>query len=344
MTLPPRTELSPGCVTGVGSLPFLDADEAVEFVAEHCPEFPFWPQLPRRSAGEGVIGQGMGRLIEYLEPSHWPYCWAVRRGAETAFAAALDEYDAGLIPETAEGFFALERAFRSGRFCSARAVKAQLQGPATLAHCLFLQGQPMSRNSIWLERLSRFLERQAAWQVARLSALGLPVVLVLDEPAMALAGRLGPEASAIISALRWVIEAARRERAAVGIHCCAPLPSGLLAGLELDLLSFDANLPAMGHRFFGLARGILRRGGHLAFGLAPTGPSSATPESMESRWLAVASSIGDPTAVAERTLITATCGLGLSSPIETLDSFTLARQLGGQINAFAATPMASGLA
>ena len=33
--------LSPGCVTGVGSLPFLDADQAVEFVAEHCPELPF---------------------------------------------------------------------------------------------------------------------------------------------------------------------------------------------------------------------------------------------------------------------------------------------------------------
>ena len=72
--------ISPGCVTGVGSLPFIDPDEAVAFVAEHCPQLPFWPQLPRRTAGEGVIGQGMGALIEYLEPSARPYCWAVRRG------------------------------------------------------------------------------------------------------------------------------------------------------------------------------------------------------------------------------------------------------------------------
>ena len=56
--------LPPGCVTGVGSLPFVDADEAVEFVAEFSPELPFWPQLPMRAAGEGVIAQGMGALIE----------------------------------------------------------------------------------------------------------------------------------------------------------------------------------------------------------------------------------------------------------------------------------------
>ncbi|MGA7498070.1 MAG: hypothetical protein WBX00_15190 [Isosphaeraceae bacterium] len=186
--------LSPGCVTGVGSLPFIDPDEAVAFVAEHCPQLPFWPQLPRRTAGEGVIGQGMGTLIEYLEPSARPYCWAVRRGAESAFTAALNCCDAGLSPETAAGFFALERAIRSGRFSSARAVKAQLEGPATLAHCLFLNGESVSRIPGWLDRLARFLERQVAWQVRKLGTLDLPVVLVLDEPALALVGGMSPAA------------------------------------------------------------------------------------------------------------------------------------------------------
>src|ERR1700678_424916 len=94
-----RAGLSPGCVTGVGSLPFTDAGEAVEFVAEFSPELPFWPQLPLRDPGEGVIAQGMGSLIEYLEPADQKYCWSVRSGAAAAFAAALERADAGLIPE-----------------------------------------------------------------------------------------------------------------------------------------------------------------------------------------------------------------------------------------------------
>jgi hypothetical protein len=332
---------SPGCVTGVGSLPFVDADEAVEFVAEFSPELPFWPQLPMRSAGEGVIAQGMGSLIEYLEPADRPYCWSVRSGAAGAFAAALEGHDAGLNPETARGFFALERAIQAGRFPGARAVKAQVEGPATLAHCLFLDGVPVARVSGWLDRLAGFLERQAAWQVRRLAKLGLPVVFVLDEPAVSLVDGKSRAAPAAAGELRRVLGAARRAGAVVGIHCCAPIPSAAFRGVGLDLLSFDANLPTDGG-FVDLARSILDRGGYLAFGLAPTGSSSATVESMEARWLALASSLGDVTTVAARSLVTATCGLGLSTSSETVASFILAREMGTAIHTHAAASASGG--
>jgi hypothetical protein len=336
MTTLLRAGLSPGCVTGVGSLPFLDADEAVGFVAEHCPELPFWPQLPRRTSGEGVIGQGMGMLIEYLELSSRPYCWSVRGGAGPAFEAALEGDDAGLNPETAAGFFALERAIESGQFPAARAVKAQIEGPATLAHCLFMDGEPVSRIPGWLERLAGFLERQVAWQVGRLRNLGLPVLFVIDEPALSLVDEAGHSADAVAPALRRVLDAARVAGAAVGVHCCAPLPAVAFAGLGLDLLSFDAHLPVADDGFSGLARDILGRGGSLAFGLAPTGPSSMTAESMEARWLALASTIGDPREVAARSVVTATCGLGLSTEAETSHSFALARRAAEAIRSHAA--------
>ena len=38
-----------------------------------------------------------------------------------------------------------------------------------------------------------------------------------------------------------------------------------------------------------------------------------TADSMEARWLALASSLGDPHDVAAQSIITATCGLGLST-------------------------------
>ena len=266
----------------------------------------------------------------------------MRSGAAVAFAAALERDDAGLDPETAGGFFALERAIQSGRFSRARAAKAQLEGPATLAHCLFLDGVPVARVPGWLDRLAGFLERQAAWQVRRLAGLGLPVVFVLDEPAVSLVDGKSRAAPAAAAALRRVLGAARREGAAVGIHCCAPLPSAAFRGLGLDLLSFDANLPT-DEGFSDLARGIMDREGYLAFGLAPTGSSSATALSMEARWLTLASSLGDLTAVAARSLVTATCGLGLSTPAETIASFTMARETGAAIRTRALAPASGGL-
>ena len=125
--------LSPGCVTGVGSLPFTDPEEAVAFVAEYAPELPFWPQLPRRRPGEGVIAQGLGPLAAFLEPAARPFCWQARPCEGRAFWAALDGEEARLAPNTAAGFFAFERAAQEGRFRWAAALKAQSEGPITLA-------------------------------------------------------------------------------------------------------------------------------------------------------------------------------------------------------------------
>jgi hypothetical protein len=329
-----KVSLSPGCVTGVGSLPHTDPEEAVEFVAEYCPELPFWPQLPQRCAGEGFVGQGLGRLIEYLEPSERPYWWNVRESARANFEAGLENAEAGLLPETAGGFHALERAIRANRFPMAKALKAQIEGPVTLAHCLLLDGEPVSRSSEWLARLAGFLERQVAWQVRRLRALGLPVMFVLDEPTLTptLVRRAGPGLEAIVASVRRVLDAARREGAIAGIHSCAPLPLGLLAQLDLDLLSFDAHLEIDEGAFVQFGRAMAEREGYLAYGLAPTGSTTLTLEVMEHRWRALAAHLGSLPAVAERSLVTATCGLGLSTAAEAAMSFTLARRMGALFN------------
>jgi hypothetical protein len=56
-----------------------------------------------------------------------------------------------------------------------------------------------------------------------------------------------------------------------------------------------------------------------------------------------ASTLGDVTTVAARSLVTATCGLGLSTMAETVDSFTLAREVGTAIHTNAAAPASGGL-
>ena len=101
-------------------------------------------------------------------------------------------------------------------------------------------------------------------------------------------------------------------------------------------MSFDANLPVDEIGFVHLARDIDRRKGYLAYGLAPTGSTVTTVESMEARWYALASMLGPPSVVATQSLVTATCGLGLSTPAEAANSFALARRLAQSLRPCAA--------
>jgi hypothetical protein len=69
-----------GAVTGIGSLPLTSAASATRSVAELSPEIPFWPQLPRLSKRESVIGQGLGLVADLIEPRKEGYGYQVQQG------------------------------------------------------------------------------------------------------------------------------------------------------------------------------------------------------------------------------------------------------------------------
>ena len=53
-----------GLATGIGSLPFIDADEAVRFVRNHFPVIPHWPQMPNLGMEEHFIFQFLKPLVD----------------------------------------------------------------------------------------------------------------------------------------------------------------------------------------------------------------------------------------------------------------------------------------
>ena len=59
----PTTVLAAGMATGVGSLPHRDADAAAALVLRCLPELPAAPQLPQRSAREGMLAQWMHGVV-----------------------------------------------------------------------------------------------------------------------------------------------------------------------------------------------------------------------------------------------------------------------------------------
>lgn len=331
--------LPAGCVTGVGSLPFADAVEAVDFVSRHCPRLPFWPQLPRRCANEAMITQVLGGLSQYLEPAGQPFCWSICESHEATFAKALRDLPAAMIPETASGFFEFERRLHANQFQDAAGIKGQLVGPLTLARCLFSRGKSLASQPVWLELITDFVSRQAVWQIRRLKAGGRPIVLVVDEPLLGHFSEVesspasGWRAHELVAAIERVLQTIRDTGEIAGLHCCAPLLTGVIENLSIDYLSFDAQLVQDVSGLARLGKQILDGGGLLAFGLVPTihAPDADEIPALTSQWFGMASNIDDVRNVASRTIVTATCGIGFGTLEHANRSFQVATEVGESI-------------
>ena len=325
-----------GAVTGIGSLPFTDPADAVAFVAAAAPEIPFWPQLPGRDSAEGMISQSLSLGWPGLRRLDGTIHARVDEADLDVFKAVLRSADPSLDDRQAAGFAEFRRAARAGAFPHATMVKGQLTGPMTLAWFVSCADEPVIARPSVVEALAARVVRQATWQAQALRTLGLPVLIFLDEPALAVLTRIGTGAWAA-GVLREVCDAIRLAGARVGIHCCTtPVHFELLAGARPDVISFDAwqcDVTTTAARYWS-------GGGITAFGLVPTGDTPPDVVDVFGRWLAAASLADDPATVARRTVVTPTCGLGLTRPGDTEAAFLLASAAGRMIGEMAGRPLA----
>src|SRR5271169_7241428 len=92
-----------GAVTGIGSLPLTSVTSAIGAVAELSPEVPFWPQLPRLSERESVVGQGLGTVADLIEPRNEGYGYQVKEGRIDSLFEILHRSVGDLTPANAVG-------------------------------------------------------------------------------------------------------------------------------------------------------------------------------------------------------------------------------------------------
>ncbi len=313
-------------VTGIGSLPLASTASAIAAVAQFTPEIPFWPQLPRLSESEGVIGQGLGLVTDLIEPRGQDYGYQVKAGKMDAVLAILHRSTGQLPLSNAAAFGAFEEALAGGLFPSAIAVKGQIEGPITLAAYLFYKNEPFLSDPALFAAVAFHVSQVICWQTNRLQSVGLPVLLFVDEPALCLSAHREVSEDQRLSALAVILDDARTRGAIAGLHCCAARPFERMCRLKPDILSFDAH---EGLELFFANRHALefvRNGGLVAYGMVPTWPSLAAldPAALFARWLAAASLADHPQELAQRSMITATCGLGLLEPSAVAESFNLA--------------------
>ncbi|MBI5154860.1 hypothetical protein HZA57_06455 [Candidatus Poribacteria bacterium] len=139
-----RAVFEPRCaVGGVGSLPFTDAGEALDFVFTETPQLPAWPQLPQRGSWESMMSQFLwgGRTADG---------WVQNAAGFRPFLAEVGKH--GVL-----------------------AARGQLLGPATA--CCFREVTPEQG----VEFLTRIAVWQAE-QLLAAARPGTPVVVTLDEP------------------------------------------------------------------------------------------------------------------------------------------------------------------
>lgn len=321
-----------GAVTGIGSLPQRSTEEAIEAVPRWCPAIPFWPQLPQRNAQEGIIAQALGLLGEWIEPRREGFGYVVKDGCIDRVVQGLHRSDGALREEWAGGFFALEESWRDGKLPLAQAVKGQIEGPITLAAYLFYRDKTFLADASLFAAVAFHVSQIVCWQTERLRAMGLPVLLFVDEPALCL--RAAPTTEErLLSALSATLEDARARGAWAGLHCCAASPFARMCQVGADVLSFDAHEGLEEFFLNAAAQRFLQGGGLVAYGLIPTRKDlqDAEASAIFRRWLAAAAMAGDPPQLARQALVTATCGLGLLDEAAAEESFALAAEVGAML-------------
>jgi methionine synthase II (cobalamin-independent) len=335
----------------IGSLPVADHNEALDLVLASTPRIPLWAQLPVFQE-EGMVPQympGMPGLVQVEER------WRVDTGSD-AFEAELTRFYEdylqaaenetallksrfGLAPDVARGFHVFME--RVGRLPSPPlAVKGQVTGPVTFGLGLKdRQDRPVFYDLHARDAAVKLLALKAAWQVARLKTLGVPVIVFVDEPALAGYGSselISISGEEITAALDEVFAAIHQAGGLAGIHVCANTDWGLLLNTTVDVVNFDAY--GYAERFLlytDQVRDFLARDGLIAWGIVPTGPADVidqeSVETLVARWqelMTAAVRAGlDPDRLRRQSFITPSCGTGSLSVAHARKVLDLTREV-----------------
>jgi hypothetical protein len=287
--------------TGVGSLPFAEPATAARHAARAY-ELPFCPQLPRLDGD--MVHEWLG-----ADPGRCGWNPDRDRQRPAAWDALLEQ----LIAQPPQH----------------RVVKLQVTGPVTLAVALERSTGSIGAGppSVALAReVAQWLAAAAAEQIERLGALGLDVLLVIDEPGLAGAGLSGADGG-LWHVLRDT------GAAAWGLHICGALPWGVIDAGDLDVLSFDVARYGLEPHARRALRRLLGRGGRIAWGvLDPVDPGDAGDAAgiLAGALAALAGPALPLDVIAGRSLLTPSCGSGrLSERRERLVATTLDAAVAG---------------
>jgi methionine synthase II (cobalamin-independent) len=227
-----------------------------------------------------------------------------------------------ITPKHAEGFFDFLSRIEQMEDAPL-AVKGQITGPITFTTGLKdKKGRAILFDEQVKDAAVKLIAMKARWQVRQLAIFGVPVVIFLDEPALAGFGSselIGLSKDEVGACLNEVFEAVHAEGGVTGIHVCANTDWSMVMESQADIVNFDAY--GYFDRFMLYEDHIVeffRSDRVLAWGLVPTlNPEDLLREdtdSLAARFFDQVDRVAalgiETAAVLSQSLITPSCGAG----------------------------------
>jgi hypothetical protein len=344
--------LQPGCLPMlIGSFPLDDHAATSRLIMQYTPDIPLWAQLPV-FAEEGMVPQFLPGMPGVVDRNGKMYIDTAAETFDGDLVAFFEDYMAAdEDPERlTNSRFSLNAA--TGRGVDAlldtlswldhrpAAVKGQVTGPITFCTGVKDQdGRAIFYNETLRDAAVKHLTLNARWQIRTLSGPGCPVIVFIDEPALAGFGSselISISKEEIFACLKEVVDAIHADGGLAGIHVCANTDWSLVLESGADIVNFDAY--AYFDRFIlygSQIREFISAGRMLAWGIVPTlNPEEILRETVDSlyagwldRFRQVEALDLAPEIIRSQSFITPSCGVGSLSPDLAERVLTLTRDL-----------------
>lgn len=326
-----------GLATGIGSLPYIDADPALSLIFANMPEIPHWPQLPQRGGAEGFVYQFLSPLVKAglividqekvffdNQNPRWPQnladFYSLYLAVEQGDMGALENF--ALPHEAATGFFAFMETVKLRGPGEAVYFKGHLAGPLTIGMQLKDAGGRLSYYEDQLRDLIvKTLALHARWQAIKLAGLGRPAIIFVDEPAIGVCGSsscITITRDMVISDINEIFNQIHMAGALAGVHSCDAIDWSILYQSSVDIVNLDVY--NYGHSLIPFAaeqKSYIERGGLMAWGIVPTNEDAygQTEDSLlailENLWHELEFRGISRQRLLRQSLITPACGTGL---------------------------------
>lgn len=321
--------------TAIGSLPYLNSEEAGSLMLRHFKSIPFWPQLPDRDFRENMyaqFGEGFpGFTIEddrlFVDKD------SASDQLEKFYQAYLDNN---------LSYFKISKDYAAGLhyFLSLKEirtpfVKGHVTGPFSWGLTIAdKERRPVIYDDLLGEAVVKHLKMKARWQETALRTLNKNTIIFIDEPYMASFGsayipltreRVTDSISEVLDGIKGI----------KGIHCCGNTDWSVLLNTKLDILSFDTyNYATSISLFPEEVKQFLNRGGNIAWGIVPNVQETLIKENVNSLKDRFEDAISLLTrkgvnfrALIEQSLFTPSCGLAGLTPDGTEHAIVLLNEL-----------------
>jgi len=339
----------------IGSLPLAEHQEAYKLVLEYMPEIPLWNQLPVHKE-EGMVVQFLSGLPGLCSAEGRTYIDTAGDDFDRELIEFYEDYMA-VVEEKAElsdsrfvldqvaskGFFIFIEGLKS-RSAPPVAVKGQITGPFTFCTAISDQNKKaIIYDAQMKDAAVKLLALKSRWQARELSQFGCPVIIFIDEPALAgfgSSGFIAVSRDEVAQSLEEIIAAVHAEGALAGVHICANTDWSLILDSSADIVSFDAY--SYFDRFILYAAKIkefLDAGKIIAWGMVPTLKADKldleTSGSLINQWKEKAAQIENLGIAADelisQSLITPSCGAGSLNPEQAIKALRLTREVSQRI-------------